>query len=316
MIKGCWGSLQQEWLYFDGLDYAKGVEAMLHTFLPLATAGVVTRLLGNFSAVIDLSPLIVSISLCFGISILGNTSSSYSLQQKKEETTNMSNHDDLENKYTKTKKTVEDQSSLPKWTKKIHDFSLLSLPIMVNIWQNSTRPTSIDFILAKEICGIFFAFSISYITFCVVRQNNNKWALPHDWRGITAVTSAFITFQYRYLIPICTQILHPFYGRETQPPLAISAWFSCGVIGLVGTNWLRWKTNREGNYLLGYRCNDLCVLGSLVSVFVMGMALPFSSYVLLLSFLSIVSIAMAVIEKTVSVRFVANFAFLTSRLSI
>lgn len=309
LTKGCWGSLQLQWLYYDGIDYARGIEAILHTFSPIASAAVITRSLTDWIGIVDLSPFLMSLVLYHGISKLGSTPSSYHLPPNKEDTIyyDRVSKDDEENKRSKARKPVRAKDSIPEWAENLQCFSLLCLPTMINIWLCSKSPSSAEFVATKELCSLLLAASISYITFWLLkyggmpsREMNGQWHPSQNWKVITAAVTAFISFQYRYLIPISVEISYHFHGRQTQSPLHISLWFSCGVLGLAGTSWLSQKRNSEGGPLLGQRHDDFCIFGSLASLFIMETAFPFPYDVLLLGLLSVVSIGVFAIEKTVS----------------
>ena len=311
---GCWGSLQMKWLYLNWVDYAKSMENILHTMLPVVVAAALSHSLTSWMGLGELSPYVSSLVLYSGIALFGKTLSSYYRPEKKDDARSevASRHsvEDEESKYIKKTTSVpEVEYSIPEEGGYLLTYSQLCLPTLIHVWQWCNSSSSSDFGFAGELCALSLVVSTSYILFWMLRYNEITWwgqkATPplQDWKLPTAIVTTLVSFQYRYLIPISIALSHHFHGRPTQPYWQICLCFNGGLMGLIGTVWLYQKKNSDGGPLFGQNNEDLCMVMTLMSLFLLGCGFPLPFDTLILVAISILSLGMFAITKLVSFPF-------------
>ena len=300
-----------KWLYIGALDYGKGIEAFLHTILPIASAAVITHFFANVTGIVAASPYIFAFVVYYAIVKLGKTPSSYvrpsGHERKKCDSRYARSTQDEESKFVKrTSRAAKVEYSISEWSGNLLLVSLLSFPALVHFWQCwASLNLSISALL--EVLSIV---SISYSACWLLNYNEVIWwheggrrRKGQNLKVLMAIAIALASFQYCYLSPRIILIYDDIYGGKTISYLKISMYLNGGILGLIGTTWLYQKRDLDGEPYFGKNHEDLCAFAALVSLIFLGSSLPFSFDVALLAALSILSLVVTVVSKSVSFQY-------------
>lgn len=308
-----------QWLYREALHYAKSVEGLLHTILPLAAAVGISHFAATRIGLVNLSPYMYAIVLYVGIYLFGKALSSY-IPPPQKQTQDILRSDHIEDEESKYNRKTVDHISGPQYSISRECGHVLALclqftPTILYVWQRIRGSTDRDITLMQDFCSASSLLSVSYLlSFLLQYQRISWWQEPkrgyHHTREVSlsafVAVIGFASFQYRYLVPISLAVSHHFHGRQTQELWQICLSFNSGVLGIIGTAWVSMRRNIEGDRMLGTAHYELCTVMALLSLFSVGTSFPLPYGVILVLVVSIMSIAMFVITKLVSLNLILH----------
>jgi len=313
----CWGTMQMEWLSLEALDYAKSVEGLLHTILPLAFAVSVSHFVatGMDSGNPLVVPYVYAIVLYYGIYLFGKLPSSYVplLQQDllrrdrdRKRSRNKIQDEESRDCINKSADRVADTQCVYSISQQCGSMLIHCLqitPTILYIWQRKSGIIDQGVTLVQDFCSASNILSMSYLLSWLLQyQQISLWRQQSSTNVLPLIAGmvGYVSFQCRYLVPMSIAISQHFHGKQIQPLWQICLSFNVGVLGMVGTAWVYRKKNKEDESILGKKHDDICAILALLSIFSVGASFPFPYTVVLLLVVSIMSITMFAMTKMVS----------------
>jgi len=306
-----------QWLYREALHYAKSVEGLLHTILPLASAVVISQFAATRIGLVNLSPYICASVLYLGIYLFGKALSSY-IPPPPKQTRGILRSDHTEDEESKYNRKKVDHITGPQYSISRECGHMLALflqftPAILYVWQNIRGSIDRDSTHMQDLCSASILLSVSYLLSFLLQYQRISWwqesKRGHRHRrevslAVFLAVIGFTSFQYRYLMPISLAVSHHFHGRQTQELWQICLSFNSGVLGIIGTAWVSMRRNIEGDRILGAAHYELCTVMALLSLFSVGTSFPLPYGVILVLVVSIMSITMFAMTKLVSYNFI------------
>jgi len=317
-----------EWLSVEALDYSKAVEGLLHTIIPLASAVSISYFtatgmgLGLDLGNLFVAPYIYAIVLYHGIYLVGKLPSSYiPLQQdlrrkdhhRHRPRNNVQDEESRDDKKRDDDRIVDMQHvySISRQCYYMLTLCLQITPTILYLWQRKSGTLSEGFTLMQDLGSASTLLSISYLLSWQLQHHQiSLWSLHQSPTTTTTTTTnvlplfaaivGFVSFQYRYLVPISLAISQHFHGTQIQPLWQICLSFNVGILGMAGTAWVYSKKNKEDEPIMGKAHDDICAILTMLSIFSVGTSFPLPYGVILLLVVSTMSIAMFTITKRVS----------------
>lgn len=271
---GCMGfmaTLMHPWVAKNILDYAFQIEKILHSLLPISSAGVVTHTISSTFNLEETSVYLYLVLLHYNLGLI----------QKKA--------------------AVFDDLSASK-EKSICKAVLLLSPTLIIFcysfsWDISTLS---DFLLISILSFMLQPKYREYLwKSCNSITVSDKEKL-FVWVGLFVVTLAF---DFKYLLPLSHFFSRSLGEVPEQPAFIVCSFFSIGSSMLLLSIHLINKRNDDGQLVLGKIHDDVILIMALFSIILMGSVFPLPLDMLFLIATSVILLGLFTVTKMVRMMF-------------
>lgn len=285
----CWSTLQLSWLHQDAPSFAITMERMLHSILSLASASVMTHVLGTVITVhfgmeevaATTSPLMFAVLFALGIGTHSTVASSFRSLPALEDNA----------KENETQRKSSDIShAIAASDGRCHSLVLVTLPALSHLATFRHRLLH-SYASWDDWFELMLVLGAPYMLhYCLLLLDTIWWdkSLPTILRAGKALTlrGAFlpimfsllssIALQQRYIVPVSESVSFLFNGHDTQSSILTSVYLTVSTCSLVGAFWFFQRKNQNDELLCGEYHEDVFQLILAVSgaSFALGFGLP------------------------------------------